>query len=71
MIVPLKSNQPALCAGPERQSKSLQERTETPGYSHTAGVFARTHMHRHAYTDAYGWEKVKRSTFVTLNEALF
>jgi hypothetical protein len=47
MIVPLKCNQNrAFAQAAERQSKSWQERTKTPGYSHTAGVFARTHAHK-------------------------
>jgi hypothetical protein len=74
MIVPLKSIQNRTFAqAPERQSKSRQEQTKTPGYSHTAGVFARTHTPRTNayYTDACGWEQVKRSTSVTLNVAIF
>jgi hypothetical protein len=47
--VPLTSHQNrAFTQAPERRRKSQQERTNTPGYSHTAGVFARTHTHKRA-----------------------
>jgi hypothetical protein len=49
MIGLLKCNQNrAFAQAPERQSKSLQAIIKTPGYSHTAGVFARTHTYKRA-----------------------
>jgi hypothetical protein len=61
MIVLLTSNQNHALRRPQKGRANLSRKEKNPGYSHTAGVFARTHTHTH-YADACGWEQVKRST---------
>jgi hypothetical protein len=43
-------SKPRFCAGPRKAEQILAGKKKTPGYSHTAGVFSRTHAHAQTRT---------------------
>jgi hypothetical protein len=74
MIVPSKCNQNRALRRPQKGRTNLSGKEKDPGYSHTAGVFARTHTHKHAVhgrlwlgaSEALGIYDFERGPFLNL-----
>jgi hypothetical protein len=69
MIVPLTSNQNSALRRPQKGRANLSRKEKDPGYSHTAGVFARTHTH--ALRGRLWLGASEALDIVTLNVGLF
>jgi hypothetical protein len=71
MIVPLTSNQNRALRRPQKGRANLSRKEKDPGYSHTAGVFARTHTHKHTLRGRLWLGASEALDIVTLNVGLF